>query len=244
MKNNETLDICVITYNRLEYLKNCVWSILAATRINYRLFVIDDGSNDGTIEWLSQMKQNKKIDDYFVNTPNVGTPETCNRAMKETTSSVVAIISDDIWVHRGWDIESLNVYNKYSDCGMVSFWNFPIDRFKNRSTTKPDATTYRHQSIGVAALLLDRDLFNVVGGYELPNDLKMGYFSRIFCSKAANSSNKRKNQYLLDPYYAEQMDRRNPGEGHLPEPKLNQEYLYREYNKRRNEYKRKHKNGK
>jgi len=238
--NREVLDICVITYNRLAYLKNCVWSILASTKVEYRLFVIDDGSSDGTEDWLKYMKENNKINDYFINSPNLGSPATCNRAMEVTSSSVVAMISDDIWVHRGWDTRSIELYRKNKDCGMVSFWNFPIQRFKNRSTKKV-TNGYKHQSIGVAALLLDRQLFNSVGGYELPKGLKMGYFSAIFCKKALSSKVFRKNQYLLDPYYAEQMDRNNPGETHLPPPKLNQEWLYEDYNKRRNIEKSKHK---
>ena len=162
--DSQVLDICVITYNRLEYLKNCVWSILASTKVKYRLFVIDDGSDDGTEEWLKEMKLHNKIDDYFINDPNMGSPATCNRAMEVTSSSVVALISDDIWVHRGWDRESISIYNQHPDCGMVSFWNFPISRFKNRSTVKI-GKTYKHQSICVAALILDRELFYIVGGY-------------------------------------------------------------------------------
>lgn len=46
------VDICVVTYNRLQYLQNCIWSILASTRIKYRLFVISDNSTDGTNKWL------------------------------------------------------------------------------------------------------------------------------------------------------------------------------------------------
>ena len=72
----------------------------------------------------------------------------------------------------------------------------------------------------------------------------MGYFSAIFCKKAAGSRVKRKYQYLLDPYYAEQMDRNNPGETHLPPPKLNQEYLYKKYNERRSDFKNRHRNKK
>jgi glycosyltransferase involved in cell wall biosynthesis len=53
----KNIDICVVTYNRLEYLKLCIWSILASTKINYRLFVLSDCSTDGTNEWLLEMKK-------------------------------------------------------------------------------------------------------------------------------------------------------------------------------------------
>ena len=238
MKADETIDICVITYNRLEYLKNCVWSILASTKIKYRLTVFDDCSTDGTAEWLEEMKQNGKIDNYIINEINSGSPTTINNAVTNTTSEIVAIISDDIWVHRGWDINAFNIYNKFDDCGMVSFWNYPTDH-RHKVI---DNMAYKIQEIGVAAMLLSRTLFNAVGGYSLPGDLKMGYFSRIFCKSAKDARVHRKFQYLAHPFDAEQMDRNNPRDSHLPKPKLNQEYLYRYYNKSRGAEKTRHKN--
>lgn len=237
MKIDSTIDICVVTCNRLEYLKNCIWSIIASTKIDYRLIVIDDNSSDGTAEWLNNMKKLGKIDQAIINDENLGSPSTINKVIRASKSNVVAVISDDIWVHRGWDIKSFKIFTEFKDCGMVSFWNFPVGN--HHLKIRKDA--YKIQSIGVAALLLSRELFDAVGGYELPSNLKMGYFSKIFCKKATSTKLKRKYQYLTYPYYAEQMDRNNPGtEG--PKPKLNQEHLYSEYNKRRGVEKNKHKN--
>lgn len=238
MNYNGPIDICVVTYNRLAYLKNCVWSILASTKIDYRLTVISDNSSDGTNEWLKEMKAYGKIDTVIINEENLGSPKTINRVIRSTKSDIVAVISDDIYVHRGWDHACLKTFKDFNDCGMVSFWNYPTEsRHK-----KVNSTTYKIQSIGVAALMITRELFDSVGGYTLPADLKMGYFSRIFCKKAAGANVIRKHQYLLaDPNYAEQMDRNNPIDKHLPKPILNQEYLYSNYNKRRGVEKTRHK---
>lgn len=239
INQDETLDICVITYNRLAYLKNCVWSIIAATKVKNRIIVIDDASNDGTGDWLKEMKSLGKIDDFIINEKNIGSPKTINKIIKKTTSRIVAVISDDIWIHRGWDIKSIETFKKYNDCGMVSFWNFPIENYPKSERVDPH--TIKHQQIGVAALILSRELFDEVGGYQLPDGIKMGYFSKIFCKSALSTKLKRKHQYLLyNPFYAEQMDRNNPGTD-LPLPKLNQEHLYKEYNKRRADEKLKHK---
>jgi hypothetical protein len=89
--------------------------------------------------------------------------------------------------------------------------------------------------------MLNRELFDAVGGYSLPSDLKMGYFSKIFCQAAAKTNLIRKQQYLLDPYFAEQMDRNNPRDSLLPPPKLSQDYKYEEYNRNRHVEKTRHK---
>lgn len=237
MKITEPMDICVVTYNRLAYLKNCVWSIIASTKIPYRLIVISDNSTDGTTEWLNEMKHHGKIDEVIINSENLGSPKTINKVIEFSKSKLVAVISDDIWIHRGWDQACLKIFNQFDDCGMVSFWNYPVEK----RHTKINNEVYKIQAIGVAALVLNRELYNAVGGYSLPADLKMGYFSRIFCKKAVDTKIKRKYQYLTNPCYAEQMDRHNPGSTEPLPPKLNQEYLYREYNVRRNSEKRKHK---
>lgn len=238
MEFNDKMDICVVTYNRLAYLKNCIWSILASTKIEYNLTVISDNSNDGTNEWLLEMKNHGKIDNVIINDENLGSPQTINKVIRSTSSKLVTIISDDIYIHRGWDIACLKTFKDFDNCGMVSFWNYPFEARHN----KINSNTYKIQSIGVAAVMLNRELFDAVGGYSLPNNLKMGYFSRIFCKAAANTNIKRKHQYLLDPYYAEQMDRNNPRDSHLPPPKLSQEWNYKEYNKYRGIEKTKHKN--
>lgn len=44
---------CLITYNRLEYTKRTLSSFINATTVPYHLVIVDNGSTDGTVEWLS-----------------------------------------------------------------------------------------------------------------------------------------------------------------------------------------------
>ena len=53
------VDIIIPTYNRLEFLQNCLKSLWFKTKIDYRLFIIDDCSNDGTTEWLANLNHPK-----------------------------------------------------------------------------------------------------------------------------------------------------------------------------------------
>jgi glycosyltransferase involved in cell wall biosynthesis len=47
------VDIIIPTYNRLKFLNNCLRSVFYKTKVDYRLFIIDDCSDDGTAEWLA-----------------------------------------------------------------------------------------------------------------------------------------------------------------------------------------------
>ena len=49
------VSVVTLTYNRLAYLKEAVSSVLAQTRSDWELIIVDDGSTDGTREWLAQL---------------------------------------------------------------------------------------------------------------------------------------------------------------------------------------------
>lgn len=237
--NVKTVDICVVTYNRLEYLKLCVWSILASTKINYRLFVVSDNSTDGTNEWLLEMKSFGKIDEVIINPENLGTAESFNRAIRATSSEYFVMTCDDMWFHRGWENACLKILKEIRDCGMVTFFNFPINK-DDTQLKKINDHTYFRQSTGLGSTLISRELFDAAGGFFLPNGLKMGYFAREFCKKAVTTKLIRKKHYLTNPFYSEQMDRHNPGSTEKLPPKLSQEHLYTEYNNRRGSEKRRY----
>lgn len=69
MKTNQELKVAavVVTYNRLGYLKDCVASLRQQTYDNMDIVVVNNGSNDGTQEWLEQEKQL-----IVINQENVG----------------------------------------------------------------------------------------------------------------------------------------------------------------------------
>ena len=51
----KTVSICIPTYNRREYLKETLDSILAQTYKDYEIIIVDDGSTDDTKEMIDQL---------------------------------------------------------------------------------------------------------------------------------------------------------------------------------------------
>ena len=67
-KVQHLVDIIIPSYNRRRLLKRAVSSVYNQTYQNWRLFIVDDGSTDGTSEedygnksWLLSLKQNKGV---------------------------------------------------------------------------------------------------------------------------------------------------------------------------------------
>jgi GT2 family glycosyltransferase len=49
---NDHTSIILVTHNQLEFTKLCVESIERHTSEPYELIFVDNGSRDGTVEWL------------------------------------------------------------------------------------------------------------------------------------------------------------------------------------------------
>lgn len=228
----EPIDICIVTYNRLPYLQNCIWSIIASTKIPYRLFVISDNSSDGTNEWLIAMEKHGKINKIIINETNIGSASSFNKIIDQTSSEYFVMTCDDIWFHRGWDSACVSMLNEFKDCGIVTFFNIPQIIDLNQPSRINDHA-HKIQLTGLGASMINRNLFIESGKFILPKNIKMGFFARGLCRNAAKTKLRRKYQYITVPIYAEQMDRNNPADSNKPEPKLAQEYLFKEYNVRR-----------
>jgi len=60
-KNEEKIDIVLLTYNRRKVLQRTLEAIWARTKTPYRLIVLDNGSNDGTVKYLKGLLRDKRI---------------------------------------------------------------------------------------------------------------------------------------------------------------------------------------
>lgn len=54
--NKKDVLIVVVTYNRKEELKMCIFALRDQTFHNYDILVVNNGSSDGTTEWLNSQK--------------------------------------------------------------------------------------------------------------------------------------------------------------------------------------------
>ena len=59
--NNDTVDIILPNYNKAEYLKEAVDSVINQTYKKWILYIIDDCSTDQSSEILNKYEKNDKI---------------------------------------------------------------------------------------------------------------------------------------------------------------------------------------
>lgn len=91
------VSILLTCYNHLRYLPAAYQSALDQTFQDYEILVIDDGSTDGTREWLKEREGGKMR--CIFNEKNLGTYATLNVGLQASTGRYVAIFNDDdLWL--------------------------------------------------------------------------------------------------------------------------------------------------
>lgn len=103
-----TTSIMMITYNRLDLTKRMLKSFWTNTRGPYRLIIVDNGSTDGTQEWLKEMVEvnSAKIHLHF-NSENKGIAVGRNQGLQLADKygpddEYLCTIDNDVELHYNW----------------------------------------------------------------------------------------------------------------------------------------------
>ena len=96
VKNN-SVDVIIPNYNKGKYLKKSIESVINQTFKNWKLYIVDDNSNDNSKEILNYYKKNKKIRVLYLK-KNIGPGLARNRGLIASKSKYIAFLdSDDYW---------------------------------------------------------------------------------------------------------------------------------------------------
>lgn len=91
--------LIVLNYNTLKVTADCIRSILFKTEYPYELIVVDNGSEDGSVEWL----QRKSYLTLIKNGENLGWATGNNRGIRASKGEYCVLVNSDIIVRtRGW----------------------------------------------------------------------------------------------------------------------------------------------
>ena len=89
------ISVIIPTFNRKETLKRAIQSVLMQSYTPYEIIVIDDGSDDGTKEWLKDNYPNVK----YIYQMNSGVSSARNKGIKFARGDWIALLdSDDEWL--------------------------------------------------------------------------------------------------------------------------------------------------
>lgn len=127
MNNNkgENLKVIVITHNRLEYTKLTIESLLK-TVPDAKILVYDNNSlEDGMYEYIASLHHYYKNIQSYPSDINQGWGTAINKAYDKITlydDDMVLLSNNDVEYKDGWYDESLKLYEKYPQIGILGLW--------------------------------------------------------------------------------------------------------------------------
>ncbi len=107
--------IVIPVHNRLDCTRLCVESIQAETPESYELIVIDNGSTDGTAEYLQTVPRITVIR----NAENRGFPAAVNQGIQAASGRQVLLLNNDCIVTPGWLSRLLSALHREPAIGLV-----------------------------------------------------------------------------------------------------------------------------
>ena len=108
---NQTIDIIIPNFNKAKYLSQCLNSIIEQTYKNWKVYLIDDNSNDNSKEILSKYQNIENIKIFYLK-ENKGPAYCRNFGIQKSNSELIAFMdSDDYWPKDKLEKQLTNMLN-------------------------------------------------------------------------------------------------------------------------------------
>ncbi|MFN3301467.1 MAG: glycosyltransferase, partial [Patescibacteria group bacterium] len=104
------ISIQIVTWNSRKFLSECLNSIFNQTYKDFSILIIDNASNDGTIEFI---KENYPTLNILRNSKNLGFATAHNQGLRLFENSpYVLLINPDVILEKDWLEKILSVIEK------------------------------------------------------------------------------------------------------------------------------------
>lgn len=144
MNAKPLVTIYMPTYNRLTLLKRAVKSVLEQDYRNIELIIVDDGSNDGTVEYLYSLSQHDDRVRCVFNEENSGACVSRNHAIFSAKGEFITGLDDDDYFTQGRISNFVNSWleSPHKQISLHSNNSVLVGAGKKRKTHKPKKITH------------------------------------------------------------------------------------------------------
>lgn len=158
-RHSQKVSILLITWNALEYTKLCLESILNYTNYPYQLIIVDNGSTDGTQDYLRSVEASLILNDC-----NLGYSFAIQQAYEFVETEFVCTLNNDVVVSPAWLKTLVETYEKY-----------PL--VKQIGPLRP-APFFKHPYFGGSSKAVLEAIKNTVSIHRDPKDLLAQFCQR------------------------------------------------------------------
>lgn len=174
--------IVILTRNQLEYTRRCVDGIAATTPEPHELVFVDNGSDDGTVEYLRSLPDATVLE----NDRNLGFGGGCNQGILASAGDRILLLNNDVVPAAGWLGSLHDAIDAESAVGLAGPRTNRVAGDQRVSAVDYDEETlagleawaarWRASHMGQRdaavrligfCLLLDRAVVDAIGGFDL-----------------------------------------------------------------------------
>ena len=121
--NKNMISAIILTWNSANYIEKCLRSLIKdakENRIDIEIFVVDGGSNDGTLEILNRFRKEVERFNLIKLEKNLGTTKSRNLAIKESQGEYLLILDSDTEILPGALRRLFETLKEKTKAGIVS----------------------------------------------------------------------------------------------------------------------------
>jgi GT2 family glycosyltransferase len=166
--------VVIPTYNRLPLVLQAIASVVAQTYTNWELIIVDDGSDDGTSEAILSMNDSRIEVVKMQHQGNIALLR--NTGARSGSGKWLAFLdSDDLWTSRKVEMQltSLMLVGKRWGYGRFELMDNEMHTICNKAGIFRPMSGWivkellsTEASVNIGSLMLERTLFEEVGGFN------------------------------------------------------------------------------
>ena len=111
------VSVIIVNHNGIEFVEACLRSILASLYQNIEIIFVDNGSSDGSLEYVREAFGNQKQLRIIENSASLGPAVGRNRGAKVSRGAYLAFLDNDTKVQPNWLSELIKVFEQDDSIG-------------------------------------------------------------------------------------------------------------------------------
>ena len=116
---NPAATISLVTWNGLHWLPGCLDSVAAQTLADYELLILDNGSTDGSVDWLRQRAADDEHISLVESDVNLGFARGHNRNIERARGGAVLLLNQDVELDPGFLAATVAALEQRPEVGSV-----------------------------------------------------------------------------------------------------------------------------
>jgi glycosyltransferase involved in cell wall biosynthesis len=138
------IDLLFITYNRLFYTRQSLPALLADPSEEFSLTLWDNGSTDGTREYLTSVTD-RRITRKVFSDDNIRLHGAINDIVRRSSADLMGVIPDDILMAPGWTRPLAAAHAEVAELGLIGCWHLGPEFFDEEKARHKIQTFGRHR---------------------------------------------------------------------------------------------------